>query len=79
MQSICFVLGPQFRSDRFDQHINQFIGPQAEFVAGDSQNAGCPGAEHFNPRARANTELLQSMNVVGIAKNTKDGSRMSGG
>lgn len=70
---------PQFRGDRFDQYIQKIIGPEAKFIAGDSQNARSAGAEHFNPRSATNAELLQTMNVVRIATYTKNGSRMSDG
>jgi hypothetical protein len=67
------------RLDRLDEDMHEIIGPQAKFVAGDAEDARRAGAEHLDPRAAANAEFLQAMNVVGAAEDAKNRRRLSGG
>jgi hypothetical protein len=76
------VMAPGNRSlfweDRLNHHAKQFIGSQAEFVAGDAKDARIAGAEHFDPRAASNTELFQAVDVVWLTEDAKDRSRLPG-
>jgi hypothetical protein len=70
---------PELCVDRLDKDVQQIIGPQAELVSGDAQDAGRASAEHLDSRSAADAEFLQAMNVVGTAEDAENGRRMTGG
>lgn len=52
---------------RADHDPQALIGPQADFVAGQTDDAGIAGAEHLDGHALAEAKFVQVMNVFGLA------------
>jgi hypothetical protein len=66
-------------ADRLHQNTHQLLGPQADFVSRQPEDAGIAGAEHLDPDARPQSELFQTMNVFPPAQQPADATGLPGG
>jgi hypothetical protein len=62
---------------RLDQHVQQIVGPQADFAAGQPNDAGISPAKHLNFRTPAQTKLGQLVNLVGMTDDAGDLSTLA--
>ena len=76
-ESACFrrafnVLEHLLSGRRLDQHVQQVVGAEADFVAGPTDDARIPRAKHLDFRAAAQSEFLQPVNVIGMTYDLDD-------
>ena len=64
---------------RFDQHVQQIVGPKADLAAGQTNNAGITASKHLDFRPPAQTKLGKLMNLVGMTNDAGDASTLADG
>ena len=57
---------------RLDQHVEQIVGPQADFAAGQTNNARITAPKHLNFRPPAQAKLRELVNLIGMTKDAGD-------
>lgn len=62
------------RRGGFHNDLQQVVGTKADFAAGQMDDTRVAGTEHPHYRAAANTELLQPVDMIGIAEDLADAS-----
>jgi hypothetical protein len=61
-----------------NQHTESGVRSQADLVPRQTDDARVAGPKHLDLRAAAQAELLEPMDVIGMAKNIDDLSRLPG-
>jgi len=64
---------------RLNQHVQQVVGAKADFVSGQPNDAWISGTEHLNPRSATKPELVEPVNVLGMAENLGNAGTMPNG
>jgi hypothetical protein len=63
---------------RFHQDIEKAAGSQTDFVAAGAKDAGISGPEHLDPAALSQSELPQSVDMIGVAFDLEHLGRLAG-
>jgi hypothetical protein len=64
---------------RLDQHVEQVVGAEADFVSGQPNDARIARAKHLDRGPAAQSELFEPVDVIGRADNLDDPGTMPGG
>ncbi|MCX7425971.1 MAG: hypothetical protein NTW96_10185 [Planctomycetia bacterium] len=63
---------------RFHQDTEETAGSQTDFVAAGAEDAGISGPEHLDPAALSQSELPQSVDMIGVAFDLEYLGRLAG-